>query len=140
MWKIVLMRTVQANSCIRNRGITSRCGHIQSSFTVRHVACTLLYCCEWENPTEGSIRKQILVSFHAKPPIVLERCGVFSVFTDGQQNRENLVGLQKCPKRRCLSTSCCQSKQNKNVIIPQRIEKKMFSIFFSSPEPGNSLQ
>lgn len=30
--------------------------------TVRHVACSLLYCCEPENPTEGTIRKQILVS------------------------------------------------------------------------------
>ncbi|XP_070693295.1 testis-expressed protein 11 [Pempheris klunzingeri] len=29
---------------------------------VRHVACTLLYCCEPENPTEGVIRKQILAS------------------------------------------------------------------------------
>ncbi|KAM7417453.1 hypothetical protein PAMA_017210 [Pampus argenteus] len=27
---------------------------------VRHVACSLLYCCEPENPTEGIIRKQIL--------------------------------------------------------------------------------
>lgn len=31
--------------------------------TVRHVACSLLYCCEPENPTEGIIRKQILVSY-----------------------------------------------------------------------------
>ena len=30
--------------------------------TVRHVACSLLFCCEPENPTEGAIRKQILVS------------------------------------------------------------------------------
>lgn len=30
-------------------------------FAVRHVACCLLYCCEPENPTEGIIRKQILV-------------------------------------------------------------------------------
>ncbi|KAM9376204.1 testis-expressed protein 11 [Pholidichthys leucotaenia] len=29
---------------------------------VRHVACTLLYCCEPENPTEGVIRKQILMA------------------------------------------------------------------------------
>uniref|UniRef100_A0A3Q2PNC1 Protein ZIP4 homolog n=1 Tax=Fundulus heteroclitus TaxID=8078 RepID=A0A3Q2PNC1_FUNHE len=29
---------------------------------VRHVACTLLYCCEPENPTEGAIRKQILMA------------------------------------------------------------------------------
>ncbi|XP_055368357.1 testis-expressed protein 11 isoform X2 [Betta splendens] len=29
---------------------------------VRHVACSLLYCCEPENPTEGIIRKQILAS------------------------------------------------------------------------------
>lgn len=28
---------------------------------------------------------------------VSEGCGVFSVFTDGQQNGENLVGLQKSP-------------------------------------------
>lgn len=28
---------------------------------------------------------------------VSEECGVFSVFTDGQQNGENLVGLQKSP-------------------------------------------
>ncbi|XP_023184572.1 testis-expressed protein 11-like [Xiphophorus maculatus] len=35
---------------------------------VRHVACSLLYCCEPENPTEGAIRKQILVSSTAGPP------------------------------------------------------------------------
>ncbi|MEQ2250484.1 hypothetical protein ILYODFUR_001355 [Ilyodon furcidens] len=29
---------------------------------VRHVACSLLYCCEPENPTEGAIRKQILMA------------------------------------------------------------------------------
>ncbi|XP_044061463.1 testis-expressed protein 11 isoform X2 [Siniperca chuatsi] len=29
---------------------------------VRHIACSLLYCCEPENPTEGVIRKQILAS------------------------------------------------------------------------------
>uniref|UniRef100_UPI0037E95F5D testis-expressed protein 11 n=1 Tax=Semicossyphus pulcher TaxID=241346 RepID=UPI0037E95F5D len=29
---------------------------------VRHVACSLLYCCEPENPTEGVIRKQILMA------------------------------------------------------------------------------
>uniref|UniRef100_A0A3B4YEZ3 Protein ZIP4 homolog n=1 Tax=Seriola lalandi dorsalis TaxID=1841481 RepID=A0A3B4YEZ3_SERLL len=28
----------------------------------RHVACSLLYCCEPENPTEGIIRKQILMA------------------------------------------------------------------------------
>ncbi|XP_049441019.1 testis-expressed protein 11 [Epinephelus fuscoguttatus] len=29
---------------------------------VRHVACSLLYCCELESPTEGVIRKQILMA------------------------------------------------------------------------------
>ncbi|KAM7000011.1 testis-expressed protein 11 [Tautogolabrus adspersus] len=29
---------------------------------VRHVACSLLYCCDPENPTEGVIRKQILMA------------------------------------------------------------------------------
>ncbi|XP_041652937.1 testis-expressed protein 11 [Cheilinus undulatus] len=29
---------------------------------VRHVACCLLFCCESENPTEGTIRKQILMA------------------------------------------------------------------------------
>ncbi|XP_076594984.1 testis-expressed protein 11 [Chaetodon auriga] len=29
---------------------------------VRHVACSLMYCCEPENPTEGVIRKQILMA------------------------------------------------------------------------------
>ncbi|XP_067374256.1 testis-expressed protein 11 [Channa argus] len=29
---------------------------------VRHVACSLLYCCESENPTEGDIRMQILMA------------------------------------------------------------------------------
>ncbi|XP_071773210.2 testis-expressed protein 11 [Centroberyx gerrardi] len=29
---------------------------------VRHVACSLLYCCEPENPTEGIVRKQILMA------------------------------------------------------------------------------
>ncbi|XP_019935561.1 testis-expressed protein 11 isoform X1 [Paralichthys olivaceus] len=29
---------------------------------VRHVACSLLYCCEPENPAEGIIRKQILMA------------------------------------------------------------------------------
>ncbi|KAM3613457.1 uncharacterized protein V6R79_026464 [Siganus canaliculatus] len=29
---------------------------------VRHVACSLLYCCEPENPAEGLIRKQILMA------------------------------------------------------------------------------
>ncbi|XP_044061465.1 testis-expressed protein 11 isoform X4 [Siniperca chuatsi] len=29
---------------------------------VRHIACSLLYCCEPENPTEGVIRKQILMA------------------------------------------------------------------------------
>uniref|UniRef100_A0A8D3B093 Protein ZIP4 homolog n=1 Tax=Scophthalmus maximus TaxID=52904 RepID=A0A8D3B093_SCOMX len=29
---------------------------------VRHVACSVLYCCEPENPTEGVIRKQILMA------------------------------------------------------------------------------
>ncbi|XP_070769573.1 testis-expressed protein 11 [Enoplosus armatus] len=29
---------------------------------VRHVACSLLYCCEPDNPTEGVIRKQILMA------------------------------------------------------------------------------
>ncbi|XP_017263704.1 testis-expressed protein 11 [Kryptolebias marmoratus] len=29
---------------------------------VRHVACSLLYCCEPENPTEGALRKQILMA------------------------------------------------------------------------------
>ncbi|XP_029296768.1 testis-expressed protein 11 [Cottoperca gobio] len=29
---------------------------------VRHVACSLLYCCEPENPTEGVMRKQILMA------------------------------------------------------------------------------
>ncbi|PWA18664.1 hypothetical protein CCH79_00005643 [Gambusia affinis] len=29
---------------------------------VRHAACSLLYCCEPENPTEGAIRKQILMA------------------------------------------------------------------------------
>ncbi|KAM9356520.1 testis-expressed protein 11 [Symphorus nematophorus] len=29
---------------------------------VRHVACSLLYCCEPENPTEGVLRKQILMA------------------------------------------------------------------------------
>uniref|UniRef100_A0A3Q2D9D7 Protein ZIP4 homolog n=1 Tax=Cyprinodon variegatus TaxID=28743 RepID=A0A3Q2D9D7_CYPVA len=28
----------------------------------RHVACSLLYCCEPENPTEGAVRKQILMA------------------------------------------------------------------------------
>uniref|UniRef100_A0A3Q2ZZJ6 Protein ZIP4 homolog n=1 Tax=Kryptolebias marmoratus TaxID=37003 RepID=A0A3Q2ZZJ6_KRYMA len=28
----------------------------------RHVACSLLYCCEPENPTEGALRKQILMA------------------------------------------------------------------------------
>uniref|UniRef100_A0A3B4AXW2 Protein ZIP4 homolog n=1 Tax=Periophthalmus magnuspinnatus TaxID=409849 RepID=A0A3B4AXW2_9GOBI len=28
----------------------------------RHVACTLLYCCEPERPTEGTLRKQILMA------------------------------------------------------------------------------
>uniref|UniRef100_A0A3B3UJW8 Protein ZIP4 homolog n=1 Tax=Poecilia latipinna TaxID=48699 RepID=A0A3B3UJW8_9TELE len=29
---------------------------------LRHAACSLLYCCEPENPTEGAIRKQILMA------------------------------------------------------------------------------
>ncbi|XP_072293389.1 testis-expressed protein 11 [Eucyclogobius newberryi] len=29
---------------------------------VRHVACTLLYCCEPERPAEGALRKQILMA------------------------------------------------------------------------------
>ncbi|TKS72229.1 Testis-expressed protein 11 [Collichthys lucidus] len=29
---------------------------------VRHVACSLLYCCEPDNPTEGVLRKQILMA------------------------------------------------------------------------------
>ncbi|XP_039976576.1 testis-expressed protein 11 isoform X2 [Xiphias gladius] len=29
---------------------------------VRHVACSVLYCCKHENPTEGIIRKQILMA------------------------------------------------------------------------------
>ncbi|KAM4732059.1 testis-expressed protein 11 [Anableps anableps] len=29
---------------------------------VRHAACSLLYCCKPENPTEGAIRKQILMA------------------------------------------------------------------------------
>lgn len=36
--------------------------------TVRHVACSLMYCCESDNPTEGAIRKQILVSSAAGYP------------------------------------------------------------------------
>ncbi|TWW55734.1 Testis-expressed protein 11 [Takifugu flavidus] len=32
---------------------------------VRHVACSLLYCCEGETPTEGRIRKQILMASKA---------------------------------------------------------------------------
>ncbi|KAF3838575.1 hypothetical protein F7725_010343 [Dissostichus mawsoni] len=32
------------------------------STIMRHVACSLLYCCEPENPTEGVIRKQILMA------------------------------------------------------------------------------
>lgn len=38
---------------------------------VRHVACSLLYCCEPENPTEGAIRKRILVS---STPGILNEC------------------------------------------------------------------
>lgn len=57
----VLMRTVLEKS-VTNRGIMSGGGQTQSSSTVRHVACSLLYCCEGETPTEGRIRKQILVS------------------------------------------------------------------------------
>uniref|UniRef100_A0A3Q3VUP4 Protein ZIP4 homolog n=1 Tax=Mola mola TaxID=94237 RepID=A0A3Q3VUP4_MOLML len=34
----------------------------ESQRAKRHVACTLLYCCEPENPTEGVIRKQILMA------------------------------------------------------------------------------
>uniref|UniRef100_A0A3Q1EKX2 Protein ZIP4 homolog n=1 Tax=Acanthochromis polyacanthus TaxID=80966 RepID=A0A3Q1EKX2_9TELE len=34
----------------------------QNQKAKRHVACSLLYCCEPENPTEGVIRKQILMA------------------------------------------------------------------------------
>uniref|UniRef100_A0A3Q4I5G0 Protein ZIP4 homolog n=1 Tax=Neolamprologus brichardi TaxID=32507 RepID=A0A3Q4I5G0_NEOBR len=49
-----------------NWGVTKNLGvtisTIQKAQTVRHVACSLLYCCEPENPTEGTIRKQILMA------------------------------------------------------------------------------
>lgn len=35
--------------------------NVLTILTVRHVACSLLYCSEPEQPTEGVIRKQILV-------------------------------------------------------------------------------
>lgn len=111
-WWVQCLQTLQES--IRNRGITSRGSHTLSSSTVRHVACSLLYCCDWENPREGSIRKQILVSFSSKLSSVSDRCGVFCVFIDGQQNREDLVGLQKPPKRRYLPTPCCQSNGKQN--------------------------
>lgn len=85
--------------------------HHSNDFTilvVRHVACSLLYCYEPETPTEGVIRKQILV----KKKILQAPCvsvqhykrtrSVFQclIFTDGQQNREDLAGLQKSPDGR----------------------------------------
>lgn len=56
--------------CWHNVRIASWGGHgrvtshsnVFTILTVRHVACSLLYCFEPENPTEGVIRKQILVS------------------------------------------------------------------------------
>lgn len=35
---------------------------LQTHFSVRHVACRLMYLCEPENPSENIVRKQILVS------------------------------------------------------------------------------
>lgn len=47
-------------------------------FPVRHVACTLLYCCEPVSPTEGTMRKQILVS---RLPLTLSyNCCAFSAW------------------------------------------------------------
>ncbi|CAI5652500.1 testis-expressed protein 11 isoform X1 [Oreochromis niloticus] len=48
-----------------NWGVTKNVGVTISTIQkaqVRHVACSLLYCCEPENPTEGTIRKQILMA------------------------------------------------------------------------------
>ncbi|XP_040904364.1 testis-expressed protein 11 [Toxotes jaculatrix] len=48
-----------------NWAVTKNVGNtisINQKAKVRHVACCLLYCCEPENPTEGIIRKQILMA------------------------------------------------------------------------------
>lgn len=47
------------------------------------------------------------------------------IFTDGQQNRENLVGLQKSPDGRLLLKTCCQGeKKKKKEYSNQEIREK----------------
>ncbi|KAM4621900.1 testis-expressed protein 11 [Polymixia lowei] len=48
-----------------NWAVTKRVGtaiNKNQKAKVRHVACSLLYCCEPESPTEGTVRKQILMA------------------------------------------------------------------------------
>lgn len=120
--------------------------------TVRHAACSLLYCYDADNPTEGAIRIQILVSI--TPLRVLSILGQGTVcqcliFTDGQQNRENLAGLQKSTDGRPFPKACCQGekralklretfnlfkfKSNRNFLSLQITQTAI------SLEPGNPL-
>lgn len=116
--------------CLHYIKITSRNSHscvksnsnVFTILTVRHVACSLLYCSEPENPKEGVIRKQILVRTNVDN---LYECStlqedkgccqcLFFTFTDGQQNGENLAGLQKSPEGRYLLKTCCQGEVKKS--------------------------
>ncbi|XP_041800433.1 testis-expressed protein 11 [Chelmon rostratus] len=62
------LRNPQLEECaiqLWNWAVTKNVGNTISKTQkakVRHVSCSLLYCCEPENPTEGVIRKQILMA------------------------------------------------------------------------------
>lgn len=51
----MFMLSRSSHSCVTSDS------NLYTNRTVRHVACSLLYCSEPENPREGVIRKQILV-------------------------------------------------------------------------------
>lgn len=124
-------------------------GQIQCSSTVRHVACSLLYCCEGETPTEGRIRKQILVN-----SIVSMLYTPWAVF---QRDEECFLSWQMASKagRTWLD---CKNPPNADIFLNLAVKVKgkkqqlfnlkvvkhpwkvLFYKFSSSPEPGNSLQ
>lgn len=90
-------------------------GQILCSSTVRHVACSLLYCCEGETPTEGRIRKQILVS-----SIVSMLYTPWAVF---QKDEEHFLSWQMASKagRTWLD---CKNPQNADLFLNLAVKVK----------------
>eukprot|EP00064_Thunnus_orientalis_P006140 superscaffoldBa00000626_g6156 len=91
---------------------------------VRHVACSLLYCCEPENPTEGIIRKQILSLETLYSQLTSRSDGAADISSSKGDVEKDLLRILSCQAESAIS----QGNNHEAVVYMQRCKDMLLRL------------